>query len=164
MRTIRLAAALLAFSASAAYAQTPVQITGPVCKPGVHQQPQGPFALYVFCDDALGTNIAVFLRDLGAPLSGPYDLGRRFWQGQKWAYDVTSYAWLPDGKLLVATSAIYGTGAVYVLELESQKSKVALEPQEDGCVPILKSIKGSRVKVEIASCERKKDYTVEFAI
>jgi hypothetical protein len=162
MRLIQLAAIVFAFGTSVAGAQNPVQITGPMCKPGVHEQPQGPFALYVFCDDALGTNIAVFLNDLGAPLSGPYDLGKRFWQGQEWANDVTSYAWLPDGRLLLATSAIYGTGTVYILDLEKQQSKVALQPQKDGCMPILKGVTGSRVEMEIESCEQRKGYAVGF--
>ena len=164
MRLIHLAAIILIFGVSTANAQSPTQITGSVCKPGVHEQPQGTFALYAFCDDALGTNVAVFLKDLGAPLSGPYDLGKRFWQGEEWSNDVTSYAWLPDGQLLLATSAIYGTGAVYVLDLEKQRSKIALKPQGDSCQPILKSIKGNRVKVEIESCEQRKTYTVEFVI
>lgn len=147
-----------------AHAQDIVEVAGPACKPGVHDQPHGPFALQIFCDDALGTNVAVLLKSLGVPVAGPYDLGKRFWQGQKWSYDVTSYAWLPDGRLLLATSVIYGAGAVYVLNVEKQKAKIALAQQKDGCVPTLKAIKGTRAVVEVKSCEQRKDYTVDFAI
>ena len=44
-----------------------VQISAKFCKKGVHNQPNGNYAVYVFCDDALGTNISVFLNNLGAP-------------------------------------------------------------------------------------------------
>jgi hypothetical protein len=75
----------------------PVQVSAKYCKPGPQFQVPGPFAIYVFCDDALGTNIAVFLNDLGAPLRNKYDLGKRFWQGEPWSYDVTSSAWISNG-------------------------------------------------------------------
>jgi len=64
-----------------------VQISAKYCKEGVHKQPKGQFALYAFCDDALGTNVSVFLSDLGAPLRGAYRLTKRFWQSDEWGAD-----------------------------------------------------------------------------
>ena len=53
-----------------------------------------------------------------------WSLGNRMWQDPIWASDVTSYAWGPDGtKLYVATSGIYGNGALYELDLIRKKYK-----------------------------------------
>ena len=75
-----------------AQAEEVVSVYSGSCISGIHKQPQGIFALHVFCDDALGTNVAGFYDDLGAPFSGKYNLGKRFWQGEEWNYDVTSFS------------------------------------------------------------------------
>ncbi len=138
-----IATLLVLYSSVASADIEPVLISPKYCKGGPHLQPSGLFAIYIFCDDALGTNIAVYLNKLGAPLREKYDLGKRFWQGEKWSYDVTSYAWLNDeNHLLVATSAIYGSGSLYLLDLENQKSKVLFHT--DGIIEI-KKISGSEV-------------------
>ena len=96
-------------------------ISGRACKSGLHTQPHGPFGVYVFCDDALGTNIAVFYPQLGDPIYEKWTLTRRFWQDGPWSADVSALGWVPGRNLLVvATSEIYGTGAVYLLNLEKQ--------------------------------------------
>lgn len=78
-----------------------------------------------FCDDALGMNVSVFLKDLGAPFKGKYTLGARFWQGRLWSNDVTSYAWVEHkNELLVTSSGLYGTGSLYLLNLDAQESRV----------------------------------------
>ena len=65
--------------------------------------------MHIFCDGALGTNIAVYLDEMDAPLAEKYELGKRFWQSQEWANDVVSFAWLKNGaEILVSTSHIYG--------------------------------------------------------
>jgi hypothetical protein len=67
---------------SAVHAEVQIEdISAQLCVTGEHKQPSGPYALYVFCDDALGTNVAVFLKELGVPFSENYDLGKRFWHG-----------------------------------------------------------------------------------
>ena len=127
-------------------AETTIEVISPkYCSQGEHSQPKGRFAIYVFCDDALGTNIAVFMKGLGAPFEGNYQLGKRFWQGQEWAYDVTSYAWLPDNQLLIATSAVYGSGSVYLLNLAKQLSRVLFN--DDKAVLELESISGSTINI-----------------
>jgi hypothetical protein len=105
------------------------------CEHGLHRQPNGPMAILLFCEDALGDYIGIVYYDLmGAP--SPIDfarglseedrvdcykkwsLGNRMWQESLWASDVTSYAWTPDGtKLYLTTSGIYGSGAFYELDL-----------------------------------------------
>lgn len=104
----------------AVFAASPVRVIfGAHCVGGLHDQPQQIFSAFVFCDSALGTNIGVILKDL----NGPFDSKKwwptnRFWQDNDWASDVTSFAWDPSSHfLVVATSAVYGTGAVYRLDL-----------------------------------------------
>ena len=146
-------------------AQDIVEVFPRVCSPNIHEQPNGPFALYVFCDDALGTNVAVFLKKLHNPLSGKYTLGRRFWQGEPWANDVTTYAWLRDGKhMLVATSYIYGTGSVYLLNLETQQFQEKRPIPNGACLASLRHINNKQLVVVVTDSENKKEYTVEFAI
>jgi len=80
----------LLFSSQVLAENKVTQIYAKVCSQGIYEQPSGKFAIHVFCDDALGTNIAVFLNKMGAPIHQEYDLGNRFWQSEEWAYDVMS--------------------------------------------------------------------------
>jgi hypothetical protein len=154
---------LISVSFSSA-AEDVVSIVGPDCTRGIHQQIQGPFALHVFCDNALGTNVAVFMDDLGSPLAGNYYLGKRFWQGEEWNYDVTSYAWLKENYLLLATSHIYGSGAVYKLSLENQTYEIIRSSDNDGCVTQLISVQGQRVELGLTDCETLEVKIVEIAL
>src|SRR3990172_868992 len=90
---------------------------GGACPHGLHLQENGPFAVLVSCEDALGNYLGVIhYGPLGVPVSGKWSLGDRFWQEKQWAQDVTAYAWSSDGKhLYVSTSEIYGEGGIYQL-------------------------------------------------
>ena len=105
------------------------------CVHGLHQQPTGgPFSVFLFCDDAAGSNIGVVN---ALPGAGPgkidlgelkewnnWDVNNRFWQDKDWATDVTSFAWSPDLKFLyVATGEVYGTGCLYKLDLVARTAK-----------------------------------------
>jgi hypothetical protein len=109
--------------------------SGRNCVHGLHHQPPGgPFSVFLFCDDAGGSNIGVISTEPGA---GPgkidlgeskewknWDVSNRFWQDPKWATDVTSFAWSPDLRFLyVATGEVYGTGSLYRLDLVARTSK-----------------------------------------
>ena len=113
---------ILAFSVNVQCDVEIADISPRSCVPGVHEQPDGIFALFVFCDDALGTNVALFQSKLGAPKNESYSLVERFWQGQEWASDVISYAWLPSGSLLMSTSGVYGSGSVYKIDPSAKES------------------------------------------
>lgn len=111
------------------------------CDHGLHKQPNGPMAIINFCEDALGTHIAlVYYAPMGAfvPIKFHKELSKeeretyykvwsldnRMWQEQLWSFDVTSYAWGPNGRrLYVSTSNIYGSGALYELDLIRRKYK-----------------------------------------
>ncbi len=136
---------------SLCYAKIEVtQISGRYCKQGEYQQPNGYFSIYVFCDDALGTNIAVFAKDMHNPVLGPsrqYDLGKRFWQGEPWSYDAISFAWLDKSKLLLSTSGIYGSGSVYILNLLEKESNVIYK--DPGAVIEINEVGNDYVLIEM---------------
>jgi len=140
------------------------QISPKYCKEGAHVQKNGQFAIYAFCDDALGTNIAIFLEDLGAPLRGPYRLAKRFWQDDEWGSDVTSFSWLPNKKhLIISTSAIYGAGKVFKLNLETQEYEVIYNPKQDTCLTEINTIENGKLLIKITNCELQTS-EVEIAI
>ncbi len=111
------------------------------CEHGLHLQPNGPIAVMIFCEDAVGTYIGIvyyehmeapaplhFLRKLSekekSDFYNTWSLANRLWQDPLWASDVTGYAWAPDGtKLYVSTSDIYGSGALYELDLVRKRYK-----------------------------------------
>ena len=92
------------------------------CRPGLHHQPGGPFAVLIFCENALGSHIGVVYYDnLANPFVDSWGLTDRFWQQPAWAADVDSLAWSPDGKFLyVATGEVYGTGGLFALDLRTR--------------------------------------------
>ncbi len=137
--------------------QNTEQISGRECKNGAHAQPQGPFGVYVFCDDALGTNIAIFYPQLGDPKSKyeKWTLTRRFWQDGPWAADVSALGWVPGRNLLVvATSEVYGSGDVYLLDLEKQ-TFVTLGSTND-CGSKILGLTDSSVTLGLNNCEDSK--------
>ena len=56
-----------------------------------------------------------------------------------------SFAWLPNNKLLLSTSAVYGSGAVYLLDPSKKQSKVLLKI--NGAIIELVSVKNEKVNV-----------------
>jgi hypothetical protein len=91
------------------------------CIPGLHSAPNGPFAVMMYCEDALGDYLAVtYAKPIGAPVvqGGKWSLEDRYWSEPRWASDVTGYKWSDDGlKLSVSTSGIYGSGGLFELDL-----------------------------------------------
>lgn len=128
----RFAAALLASAPLLALGAPPgdlVQTSGKVCNHGLHEQPTRNFSVFLFCDDAQGSNIGIVLSSSGpgrieAEPGFKWGIARRFWQTGPWVTDVTSFAWSPSGKYLyVATSPVYGDGGLFELDLIRQEWK-----------------------------------------
>jgi hypothetical protein len=127
------AAALLsaALPAAPAGAQPPpagqyVWILEPMnCDPGLRPQPGGPYAALVFCENALGAQLAVVrLAPLETTAEGAWNSRRLIWQDESWSADITSFAWTPDGKrLFVATAEGSGAGGLYELELLTRQAR-----------------------------------------
>ncbi|MEJ2061105.1 MAG: hypothetical protein P8Y64_11580 [Gammaproteobacteria bacterium] len=140
-----------------------------VCKQGLYHQPSGgPFSVFLFCDDALGSNIGIINTADGAgpgtiPLPQPktwdkWDVNDRFWQQPEWATDVNSFAWSPDLRFLyVATSGIYGTGDLYKLDLV-KRTYVTLLPDSRTPVELNHGFTTEITHVDIKTGE----LTVEF--
>ena len=97
------------------------QVDGSHCVSERIKTQGSPYSVLIYCDDALATNIAISRDQLGAPLAGPYKLNQRVWQNGEWGLDATSIAWLKANELIVATSGIYGTSALYRLDLDQQQ-------------------------------------------
>ncbi len=97
------------------------------CTGGKHEQPNGPFAVIVFCEGALGNYIALYYKEIMRnPLSPKYPkwmLGNRVWEDSEWGSDVTGFVWGSAGdNLYVATSNIYGEGGLFDVDLKSRKA------------------------------------------
>ena len=125
------------------FAQTPapylIQAQSNNCEHRLHPQPDnGPFSVFLFCDDALGSNIGIILTEPGAGpgamrLTGnmvwdKWYTNDRFWQNELWATDVVNLLWSPSLQYLyVATSGIYGDGGFFKLNLK-ERSSISLVP------------------------------------
>ena len=103
------------------------------CLNGIHHQPNGPFAIVLFCEDALGTYLSVIYIDpIGAsriPLTEIYrwNFNDRYWHEPVWGSDVTGFLWSKDGKkLLVSTHKVYGSGGLFELDLMQRISSQRL--------------------------------------
>ena len=100
------------------------------CPHGLHQAPQGPFAIFLHCEDALGVYLSVvWYAPMGAPatVNGRWSLERRYWEDGLWGSDITGFKWSKDGlKLVVSTSPVYGSGGLFELNLEDRTCKQKL--------------------------------------
>lgn len=132
-----------------------VDVSPAGCAPGAYRQPEaGAFAVQVFCDDALATNIAVFLERMTAPLEGGYSLIHRYWQGEAWGRDVISFAWAVAGEaLFVATATVDGRGSVWRLDLRARDAAVIWRSAAGDCLPRLVSAAEDRLVMRVASCD-----------
>ncbi len=125
---VAFAALSLATPAWLAQAKAPqessgVPVSGRNCAAGPHVSPEGgPFAFFLFCDDALGTQMAVLSVSMSVPQAQAWSLADRVWQQAAWATDVVSVAWLEQGKaLLVITGYVYGNASIYRLVLPTRE-------------------------------------------
>jgi len=130
------------------------------CKHGLVFQPNGPFAVMLFCEDALGDHIGIiYYRYMEVPREGKWRLTDRFWQHKEWGANVTALAWDNTGKfLIVTTSSIYGSGGVYCLDLMNRKAtklfpqtryKKEMEKIKSVCRPKILGIHEKTQTVEI---------------
>jgi len=67
-----------------------------------------------------------------------------------------SFAWLSNKKLLVSTSAIYGTGSVYLLDPSKKQSEILLKI--DGALIELVSVKEKKIEVRYQTEFEKYEY------
>lgn len=129
----------------------------------VLQQPNGPFAVVLFNEDALSTFIGVlYFKAMTNPIDGAWKIDDRFWQKGDWVSDVTSFAWGKSGKYLyVGTMNVYGDGGLFKLDLLNRKSE-RLFPSDD----ILRKsgLYGSSYATEIVAIDLARSrMTVELA-
>lgn len=123
------------------------------CRAGRHNIPHSDFAVDVYCDDALGVNIAIALTRFSAPVSGPYSLGKRMWQGGDWTRYVTSIAASKSGKFFVTTDGRNGTGKIYALDLAAQNAKEIWSLKDGDCAPTISAVDGAKLSLKIFLCD-----------
>lgn len=99
---------------------SPISISSDICQEGLYSQYKGSFyKVAVFCDDTAGTSIGVIFHPVGNK--------DWYWQDLQWSQDVTAFWWSSGYTFLyVSTSGIYGSGAVYELDLVNRKSRNVL--------------------------------------
>jgi hypothetical protein len=136
----------------------PLIVTHPrLCKPGLYPQPGSAFAALLFCDDAQGSTLAVACYTGSACDRAPWELAARFWQEQRWARDVTAFAWDPDGTCLyVSTGEVFGDGRVFALDL-LRRMAVPLLPKIAGQVTA-----NSRYSTELSRMNGALEYRIEY--
>ena len=104
------------------------------CASAVYSHPRSPFAVALFCEDAIGTYISVIhLGPIGAPASknGKWALEDRHWYDSLWSADITGFKWAEDGlSLTVSTSPIYGSGGYFELNCQTRTVKQLLPDGE----------------------------------
>ncbi|HDH04691.1 MAG TPA: hypothetical protein ENH01_03115 [Nitrospirae bacterium] len=125
-----------------------VNVSGKGCKHGIEKLHDSPYAVLVFCEDALGSYLSIiYLDKMMAPIDGAWSLDNRYWQHDFWSRDVTSYYFDSLNTLLfISTSEIYGEGGIYRLDLKNKKfKKLTASTLKDGKV------------YQIQTVDRKKD-------
>jgi len=108
-----------------------LKVSPKFCKQGLSQPKHGDFAVFVFCDDALGTQIGVILTRPGVgpfAMKTEWSLTNRFWQEGPWMRDVKEMVWSRSGNYLyVLTSEVYSEEALYELDLKQRKAHKLLD-------------------------------------
>jgi hypothetical protein len=132
------------------------------------EQPNGPFALLVHCEDALGTYVTILFQDpMTNPVQNAWKIEERTWYEKKWNSDVTSYMWTNDGKhLILATSGIYGVASVHKLSPFEKKSEVIYAPSASahGVSIVLKKFdkKSRKLTIEEADDGASKSVSIQL--
>ena len=165
---------LLAAAPSSAQAGEVIILDPGKCRHGLFFQPNGPFAVMLFCEDALGSHLGViYYKIMGVPLKGEWSLTDRFWQQEDWGAGVTAFAWDSAGKyLFVSTSAISGTGYyVYRLDLINREvkrlfphAKYEKETEEIKKICHVKMLKLDEIKQKVNISVEDCDLTTEVKI
>ena len=98
----------------------------------IFKQPNGPFAVMLFNEFALGANIGIiYYKQMGQPTRGEWWISNRFWQSKPWSECITSFAWSTNGKhLYIGTSEVYGDGGSFKIDLLN-KSHTRLYPKKE---------------------------------
>ncbi len=98
---------------------TKIDIYQMVCRPGglmgypLTGHPYNKYAVWVWCDDGMGTSIGII--ETGADIDCSDK--SRFWRDSEIFSDIRSIEWSSDG----AELTIYGKSKTYRLDLEHQK-------------------------------------------
>ena len=135
-------------------------------------QPNGPFAVMLFNEFALGSHIGIiYYQQMANPVVGKWWISERFWQEKPWRDCVTSFAWGHDGKnLYVGTSEVYGDGGSFKLNL-IEKTYTRLYPKKSEELKAISSTEILKIDdsnysiiVQVTSADYKSTKTVAVTI
>jgi len=124
-----------------------VNVHGERCTQGLTPLQDSPYAIMMFCEDALGNYLSItYFRSMGAPVDGAWSLNNRHWQNEPWGLDVTSYYYVPAiSALFISTSEHYGEGGIFRLDLHTRKfRKLTSDTAKEGKVFQFKSVDNQR--------------------
>lgn len=100
------------------------------CQHGLQEFQNKPFAMYVFCDDAVGNQIGFIwtragISDDSIPQNqNKWSEADRFWQEKPWAQDVVDVAILKTKNVaIVSTENIYSQAGIWLLDLNTRSYK-----------------------------------------
>jgi hypothetical protein len=137
----------------------------------IFRQPNGPFAVMLFNEFALGTHFGIiYYQQMGNPADEKWWISERFWQENPWNANITSLAWSHDGKYLyVGTSEVYGDGGLFKLYLFN-KTYSRLYPKAEQDLKNISSTEiikidniNDKLKVEVTLADYKTIKIVEIS-
>lgn len=123
------------------------------CTAGKYRQPDGDFAVNVYCDDGLGVNINIELSRFYAPVAGAFKPSARIWQGGPWAASVTGFIWDGAERLYTATEAYNGSGKVYRLHLIKQEATEIWRVGPGDCAPVITGLDNNGLQLKVSACD-----------
>lgn len=126
---------MIIFSLSSYACGDIIKISPNVCKQGINQPLNGDFAVFVFCDDGLGTQIGIILTKPGVgkiEQNTDWSITNRFWQEGLFMTDVIDITWSHSKNYLyVTTSEVYSDGSFYELDLRKRIAKKVIDRKKN---------------------------------
>jgi len=126
---------ILLLYSSVPLASEVVDVSAKNCRHGLNQPVGGDFAVFIFCDDALGTQLGVIYQKPGvgpAEKNTDWSNVKRFWQEGPWMIDVVQIVWSESKDYMyLTTSPIYGDGSFYELDLRHRKATKLLDRNKE---------------------------------
>ena len=100
-------------------------VQNPGCGNGSHIyfQANGPFALMVSCEDALGKYASLlYYKSMQQPTLGAWSMDERTWRQKQWGNGVIDFAWVGGNELLVSVGIESDDPGVYWVSLNEKRS------------------------------------------
>jgi len=121
------------------------------CRHGLLKPAKGDFSIFVFCDDALGTQIGVVLDRKGVgPVEsgGKWSANQRFWQEGMAMADVKQIVWSNSGNYAyITTSEVYSDNSLYELCLINRTITMLFDGELESVDVSIDAVEGNALSV-----------------